>query len=747
MSAHVNQGPVTGNQAPADRRPTPEDDEMLDDVDDENDSSDEEEQAGPSTRPVTAAPTLAPARPAPVNTSVDPTAHLPSPEAFISLKRQADEQAAQINQLLETIASLTATVLKPNEPKTAAKPRIATPDKYEGGRQELRAFLTNIELYCAYYNAPNDQERILTASMHMKGRATNWMQPYVEDYLRAPEWLGTRTETQNLFSSWSNFKKEIGNIFGEVDAKNQAEKAIYCLRQTKSVSAYTAEFKQLQSKIDWDDAALRTAFENGLKDTIKDGLVHHEKPESLQELIELATRFDNRLWERSQQKGKQPGYVIANTGRQRNYPKKDRDGDVVMVGQVREKSKGKKPWKSDGISKEERQKRYDNKACLRCGEVGHFRKDCEKKTVRQSQVTEMVSMMRQVLKPVEETQESDLSDLELYDEVRKLDIEEYEIIPRVKKGKDIVQPGYETDPVEAQIHSTVVRQRLAAEHCWVCGSTQHLAESCETKQRIGIIGPDAEDTAYEAIQRQPYFEDPSIPARKRDIKKAWNNQVHQSLTWPYCRLGCPPHREQRKESGRNNTDPLHKFIHHTECKMYVCQQHKPVVQQPWEKDDHLMLAWVNCEYPEHCQRHRDRRYATGEWENNPLHPALEATECRAHGCRIHGTPTEEPQVKSEYGTLLDKHARLHYTFCDDEYCPVHYHGGMTGLPQRKPRKARNKISREDAEHLRLPWTQCNRTEGCQTHYQQMLETTNPQIRQYRQNRAGESNNGPRPSKN
>ncbi|RAR00628.1 reverse transcriptase domain protein [Stemphylium lycopersici] len=49
------------------------------------------------------------------------------------------------------------------------------------------------------------------------------------------------------------------------------------------------------SRIDWDDAALRTVYEIGLKDTIKDGLVHHDKPEDLQALVELATRIDNRL--------------------------------------------------------------------------------------------------------------------------------------------------------------------------------------------------------------------------------------------------------------------------------------------------------------------------------------------------------------------------------------------------------------------------------------------------------------------
>jgi hypothetical protein len=76
------------------------------------------------------------------------------------------------------------------------------------------------------------------------------MQPYVDDYLLDAEHRGTKAETRALFAGWAEFKEEMGRIFGEVDAKNQAEKKITRLRQTALVSAYTAEFKQLQARID-----------------------------------------------------------------------------------------------------------------------------------------------------------------------------------------------------------------------------------------------------------------------------------------------------------------------------------------------------------------------------------------------------------------------------------------------------------------------------------------------------------------
>ncbi|KAK1909011.1 hypothetical protein P3342_011088 [Pyrenophora teres f. teres] len=226
----------------------------------------------------------------------------------------------------------------------------------------------------------------------------------------------------------------MGRIFGEVDAENQAEKAITRLKQTKSVSTYTAEFKQLQSRIDWDDAALRTVFENGLKETIKDNLVHHDKPGDLHSLIELATRIDNRLWERTEQK--KNAFSAPNTKKHRRQIKVDREGDVIMTDKVQERFKDRKTrgGRPDGLSKEERQKRYDKKACLRCGEVGHFRRDCPKNdTGRQGAVR--IGMVRQSTPYPRTVQllDDDVSDTDLYDEARMLGNEAYELVPQAKR--------------------------------------------------------------------------------------------------------------------------------------------------------------------------------------------------------------------------------------------------------------------------------------------------------------------------
>ena len=70
-----------------------------------------------------------------------------------------------------------------------------------------------------------------------------WMQPYVKNYLKSATAADMKPDTRSQLASWSNFKEEMKRIFGEVDAENQAEKAITSVKQTKSVSSYTAEFK------------------------------------------------------------------------------------------------------------------------------------------------------------------------------------------------------------------------------------------------------------------------------------------------------------------------------------------------------------------------------------------------------------------------------------------------------------------------------------------------------------------------
>ncbi|RAR01837.1 hypothetical protein DDE83_008771 [Stemphylium lycopersici] len=95
-------------------------------------------------------------------------------ETVRDFKRQLRAQAKQTASLMELVTQLTAQIMATPNERPKPPPKMATPEKYDGGRTELRTFLTTIELYCEFH-----------------------------------------------------------------------ERAITRLKQTKSVSSYTAEFKQL----------------------------------------------------------------------------------------------------------------------------------------------------------------------------------------------------------------------------------------------------------------------------------------------------------------------------------------------------------------------------------------------------------------------------------------------------------------------------------------------------------------------
>ncbi|KAH7551044.1 reverse transcriptase [Bipolaris maydis] len=596
----------------------------------------------------------------------EPAAGSPEYE-LVNLRREGQNQARQIAELQNMINQLTSQLMATPNEKPIKKPKMATPDKYDGNREGLRTFLTTIELYCGYNEVPNDEEKILMANTHLKGKAASWMQPYVEDFLKDIDNKGTKDETRTLFSSWANFKEEMGRIFGEVDAESQAEKAISRLKQTKAVSAYTAEFKQLQARINWDDSALRTVYEAGLKENIKDELVHHDKPKDLYSLIELATRIDTRLWERKEaQKGYRPGPPFANTRRHRSN--KDHDGDTYMTGKVQDKSKDKNKTRgkfNDGLSAEERKKRYDSKACLRCGEVGHFRRDCPKNEVKQGAVK--IGMLRIATPyPTEEPDET-LSDLDLYDEARQATDEAFELVQEAIGLQDFKWD--DPLPTDWQVEGAEVLRRLRNQQCWICGNTRHQANDCDIEGRVTITGPRAEEIACKAAQEQPRFKEPDDEETPRTFKERM--EQHERLCWVDCPRQCDYHLRKREATRDNEDDCCHTNLWHNECRVLHCHMHKPE-----KKEAHEELCWTNC--TTNCQFHREQRRNARKVDDY-YHSTISAEECNAKNCRMHRAA--RPRVTT------------------------------TRVPRQEPGK-----SEKEKSHERLLWTHCRK--GCAFHRQQ-----------------------------
>ncbi|WPJ60739.1 hypothetical protein SMAC4_13283 [Sordaria macrospora] len=282
-----------------------------------------------------------------------------------------------INMLRNRINDLeaitpTATVV----PKSTIK--LNAPPKFDGTKKEdLQGFLTQARANLRFTNTVDSVQQVLYASSFLTGKALEWFQPTQADYLNNP-WNEMHIETQKTFTDFEYFESSINQVFGLADKVRQAETKLNELRQTKSAASYSAEFRQLAFRVDWNDEGLKYQFYRGLKSDVKDELIKIDrKTKSLDEYMNEAIVIDNRLFERKREKGAGDSRprAPANTG----Y--KYQRGGNSYNNRSRSTAYGTHPGPMDvdAIDNRDNNRRggpSKDKKCFKCDKPGHFARDC-----------------------------------------------------------------------------------------------------------------------------------------------------------------------------------------------------------------------------------------------------------------------------------------------------------------------------------------------------------------------------------
>ncbi|PNP57198.1 hypothetical protein FNYG_15275 [Fusarium nygamai] len=220
------------------------------------------------------------------------------------------EVAAEVQQLRGTVRALQARI---NELQNAAltgnnaggsrerdlgealKP--PKPEPFTGKAADVTPFLTRMKAHFRLFPNRLDTatKKVLYTSPLIQGDAKDWWEAIMRDFLENEEYLQDQ-ETQNIFSHWDNFEKALEENFGVVNEERQAAAELFALKQHKSCAAYSAKFRQLASKTDWDDEALMEMYYRGLKDEVKDELYKADRPEAdkggLTAYITMAIKID-----------------------------------------------------------------------------------------------------------------------------------------------------------------------------------------------------------------------------------------------------------------------------------------------------------------------------------------------------------------------------------------------------------------------------------------------------------------------
>ena len=142
-----------------------------------------------------------------------------------------------------------------------------------------------------------------------------------------------KQKTQQMFYKFDNFCIYIKKVFKNQNEDKTIEKQFLILKQTQSAMVYGSKFKTLIYIIKWDDAAFASKFYEKLKNKVKNAMVAINKPESLENVINIGVEIDDRQHNRFVDRKTWSKFIPKNT------PQFDKD---PMEFDVTEKKRFKK---------------------------------------------------------------------------------------------------------------------------------------------------------------------------------------------------------------------------------------------------------------------------------------------------------------------------------------------------------------------------------------------------------------------
>ena len=248
-----------------------------------------------------------------------------------------------------------------------------------GESQSLRSFLTAIELQMENDRIVGSENKVKYVGNYLEGKAWDWFEPIVRErnQFERENWSA---RAKRILTNYGEMKKAMQQAFGDLDEKVKAAQKMQRLRQVRSVREYITDFQMIVSNLEWDEEALMDKFREGLKQSVRSLMIYYpQEPSNLEDLYGRAQKIDREQWnERTQHSiGQRGSYFERKVSRP--SPKRDRDGDVMMIGAKVDMEKAKK-----------------EKLCFNCGKAARFCKS--KKPVKREGSTK-IGMMTYTMDP------------------------------------------------------------------------------------------------------------------------------------------------------------------------------------------------------------------------------------------------------------------------------------------------------------------------------------------------------------
>jgi hypothetical protein len=178
--------------------------------------------------------------------------------------------------------------------------KVNPPAEFTGRRDQIKSFQLQCKLYWEMHPEKflGHRKRVLFALSYFRGKALEWIQPHMEDFIDHPSGEGAKEGTAAILGSSNRLFASMKEVFDVGNDTLEADRDLRVLRQRTSAAAYRAEFSILAAKVGWNDDALASQFYRGLKDQVRTEItMHHERPSTLKGMADLAMQIDSRIFE------------------------------------------------------------------------------------------------------------------------------------------------------------------------------------------------------------------------------------------------------------------------------------------------------------------------------------------------------------------------------------------------------------------------------------------------------------------
>ncbi len=236
--------------------------------------------------------------------------------------------------------------------QTAASPRLALPEKFDGNPGKCKGFILQCSLFLNQQPSPHstDVSKISFVSSLLTGRALDWI---------TAVW---RTDG-SAFRSYDEFLRDFQAVFEHSKGGKGAEDLLLELAQGRTSAAeYALDFRTLAAQTNWTDNSLKVIFRRGLSHDLQTELACRDEGKDFNQFVHLAIQIDNLM--RSRRPGSRSATSSRNLPLPRYYSHMTADSSEPMqINATR-------------LTEEEKERRRSQRLCLYCGEAGHFRQNC-----------------------------------------------------------------------------------------------------------------------------------------------------------------------------------------------------------------------------------------------------------------------------------------------------------------------------------------------------------------------------------